>query len=247
MLAHGNNFTMRFITYLFAILIAIGALMYVANVGIGAQALPSLQEYMASTTLLYDTSHYRDAPHTSADWTASSTLVERLLSGTSSASTSLEATTSSAFLVETASTVRATVESSIKSSLSTPPRVTLTAVSPMITTLTAPRGSIKLILAKNPTTRERGLSGYTSLPSDTGMLFIFPKPELPDFWMKDMNFSIDIVWITQNRKVIAVTSDISPKTYPKTYAPPSSVQFVLELAAGNAKKLGLEAGTTVVF
>lgn len=111
----------------------------------------------------------------------------------------------------------------------------------------APKGIIYSHVARTPSTRERGLSGTPSFDTDEGMLFIFPEPGAYAFWMKDMNFAIDIVWVSSNRRVIGVTENISPETYPETFGPTSEVQFVLEVPAGSAEKFGLKAGSTVSF
>ncbi len=111
----------------------------------------------------------------------------------------------------------------------------------------APDGIIYSHIARTPSTRERGLSGIPSFDEDEGMLFIFPEPGVYAFWMKDMNFAIDIVWISSDRRVVGVTENISPETYPETFGPPQKVQFVLEVLAGSAKKFGLKEGSTVSF
>ena len=111
----------------------------------------------------------------------------------------------------------------------------------------APDGVIYSHVARTPATRERGLSGTASLDVDEGMLFIFPEPGMYAFWMKDMNFSIDIVWITSDRRVIGVTENVSPETYPETFGPSKNVQFVLEVPAGSAEKFGLKTGSVVSF
>lgn len=107
--------------------------------------------------------------------------------------------------------------------------------------------TIHAMVARHPSTRERGLSGLPALAPDEGMLFIFPEQGRHSFWMKDMKFAIDIIWIASNRDIIAISSGISPDTYPDTFIPPRDVQFVLELGAGSAEKIGLKAGDKVVF
>jgi uncharacterized membrane protein (UPF0127 family) len=116
-----------------------------------------------------------------------------------------------------------------------------------LTKFRAPFGVIYTHVARSPSTRERGLSGTPSLDSDEGMLFIFPQPGVYAFWMKDMNFGIDIIWIDSDRRVIGVTHNISPETYPETFGPTEKVQFVLEVPAGSAEKFGLKEGSTVSF
>ena len=69
-------------------------------------------------------------------------------------------------------------------------------------------------------TRERqiqGLSGRESLGENSGMLFVYEEPGLPGIWMKDMNFPIDIVWITSEKRIVSTSKDIDPSTYPTTF------------------------------
>jgi len=56
--------------------------------------------------------------------------------------------------------------------------------------------------------RERGLSGKQSLGDDKGMLFIFEEETLPGFWMKDMKFPIDILWIDENKKIVGIEKNM---------------------------------------
>lgn len=92
----------------------------------------------------------------------------------------------------------------------------------------------------------QGLSNRTSLGSD-GMLFVIDPPRIPSFWMKGMNFPLDIIWI-RNGKVINIDSDVpafmQQAVNPPLYQPSSSVDHVLELPAGVAKTLGFKVGST---
>ncbi len=49
----------------------------------------------------------------------------------------------------------------------------------------------------------QGLSGRDSLPTDYGMLFVFPKSDIYEFWMKDMKFPLDIIWINTKSRTDA--------------------------------------------
>lgn len=108
-------------------------------------------------------------------------------------------------------------------------------------------GPIQILVADTPAQMEKGLGGRDSLPQDTGMLFTFPTEGRYGFWMKDMIFPIDIVWIGSNKKIIGISGNLSPETYPGTFYPPSNIQYVLELNAGAADKFGLVTGTAMNF
>lgn len=95
-----------------------------------------------------------------------------------------------------------------------------------------------------------GLSNRKSLPAGQGMLFTIDPPEQSIFWMKDMLYGLDFVWIRDN-KVIGVTADApapvagtNPSDLP-TYQAPGVVNYVLEVNAGAAS--GFKAGDPVVI
>ena len=107
---------------------------------------------------------------------------------------------------------------------------------------------IPVELAQTEAEVQKGLSGRASLDAEKGLLFIFSKPDYYRFWMPDMNFPIDIVWIVEG-EVIGIHENISnrfdPKN-PKFYTPPRPINRVLELNAGFAKK-NIKAGDKIIF
>jgi len=110
---------------------------------------------------------------------------------------------------------------------------------------------IKVEVADSLITRQKGLSGRAGLGEQQGMLFIFPFKERYSFWMKDMLFPIDIVWIKDNR-IIGIAANVEPEPEKKiwqlsTYQPPESISLVLEVRAGLSEKLGWKEGTPVLF
>lgn len=109
--------------------------------------------------------------------------------------------------------------------------------------LKLPKGFLNLAISTTTPEQEQGLSGRGRLSEDEGMLFVFPEDSSYAFWMKDMLFSLDMVWIDASSTVIGVTSDLSPASYPATFAPPAPVRYVIEVDAGAAAKLGLTVGT----
>lgn len=113
--------------------------------------------------------------------------------------------------------------------------------------LSAPGDIIHALVATSTADQEKGLGDRDSLPIDQGMFFIFSTPGSYGFWMKDMRFSLDMVWIGADKTVAGVTSSISPETYPNLFLPPHPISYVLELNAGQAEKLGIATGTALVF
>jgi uncharacterized membrane protein (UPF0127 family) len=105
--------------------------------------------------------------------------------------------------------------------------------------------SIPVEIARTDAEREKGLSGRDSLPPTKGLLFMFPDSDYHQFWMKDMNFSIDIIWISEDLEVIGIDRGISPDTYPRTFRPSQPVKYVLETNAEYADTYGLAVGQKV--
>ncbi|MEK7614255.1 MAG: DUF192 domain-containing protein [Patescibacteria group bacterium] len=102
-------------------------------------------------------------------------------------------------------------------------------------------------IADTPKEREAGLSGHLALAENEGLVFVFETPTKPKFWMKDMSFPIDIIWINQSGKVIFITERAEPESYPLTFSPPDPVKYVLEVPAGFVEKKDVEIGDTMVI
>ncbi|HVV68078.1 MAG TPA: DUF192 domain-containing protein [Gammaproteobacteria bacterium] len=105
-------------------------------------------------------------------------------------------------------------------------------------------------VADNDATRMQGLSGRSALGKNKGMYFVFPYAKTLSFWMRDMQFPLDIVWI-KDQVVIGISRNIPPPA-PGTllqdlahYISPQPADRVLELNANAASTI--QIGDTVVF
>lgn len=115
------------------------------------------------------------------------------------------------------------------------------------TTISIGLNSISAEVAKTDTQREQGLSGRSCIGSDQAMLFVFNKPGYYPFWMKDMKFPIDMVWLDSNHKVITVKANVNPSTYPQTLVSKKPSKYVLELQSGGSQQLNIAEGTVIKF
>lgn len=106
---------------------------------------------------------------------------------------------------------------------------------------------LHVAVAANVFSRSRGLSDTASLAPDQGMLFVFTDEQQPAFWMKDMQYPIDIIWIGKDKTVKEVSENFDPASYPKQYIPQSPVQYVLEVPAGFVKAHKITIGRNVEF
>ena len=104
---------------------------------------------------------------------------------------------------------------------------------------------VKVDLALTPEEQARGLSGRVSLGENEGMLFVFPALGRHFFWMRDMNFAIDIIWIDENQKVIYIEKNASPASFPNSFGPNADSKYVLEVNAGFADLHYLKVGDEV--
>jgi hypothetical protein len=115
---------------------------------------------------------------------------------------------------------------------------------------------VKVELATTPFEHKRGLSGRDRIEENSGMLFIFDKPGKYPFWMKDMKFAIDIIWIEsvhadpRYEKILYIKKDVQPESYPKTFGPGPDdgyAEYVLEVNAGFSDKNNLKVGDIVML
>src|SRR5690606_35019275 len=95
-----------------------------------------------------------------------------------------------------------------------------------------------------------GLSGKEKLEENNGMLFVFDKKDYHSFWMKNMKFPIDIIFL-DNNTVVDIYKNVPP---PKpgenmaklpVYRPSKAVNYVLEVPAGTADKAKIKVGDTI--
>jgi hypothetical protein len=133
------------------------------------------------------------------------------------------------------------------------PTTPATAAPPLPTTsLRYAGGSITVEVAKTEPDRERGLGYRDALAASTGMLFDLEQAVVPAFWMKGMRFPLDMVWISEDKRVVAVAADVPPEpgvadARLRRYSPGAATRYVLELNAGDAARLGLHAGDQLDF
>ncbi len=109
--------------------------------------------------------------------------------------------------------------------------------------------NILVEVVNNDVNRQQGLSYRKNLLDKNGMLFDFTNTNTrtPSFWMKDMNFDIDIIWINKD-KIIGITSNVpAPKNNSPlpTYSPPSEITHVLEVNSGWSDRNNIKIGDQI--
>lgn len=109
---------------------------------------------------------------------------------------------------------------------------------------------IKVELVDTAEKRKKGLSGRNSLGEFEGMLFVFEKADKYPFWMKGLSFSLDFVWIGDN-KVKDILQNIPPPQKGQSdsslpiYSSNVEIDKVLELPAGTVEKLNIKVNDTI--
>lgn len=116
-----------------------------------------------------------------------------------------------------------------------------------MTTVTMGGRSFKTEIADTAYLQEKGLSSRVSIAKDYAMMFVFSSPGNNKFWMKDMNFPIDIIWLDADKKIIFIEKNLQPTSYPHTFGPDNNSLYVIEVASGTADMLGLTVNQSVTF
>src|SRR5918998_2747975 len=105
-------------------------------------------------------------------------------------------------------------------------------------------------LAYLPADTSLGLGYREGLAPGTGMLFLFEGPAPRTFWMRGMQFCIDIIWI-EHGVIQGAAESVCPEPAGTadanlpSYASPVPVTYVLEVPAGWLDTYALGAGTPV--
>lgn len=103
-------------------------------------------------------------------------------------------------------------------------------------------------VAMDEKTREKGLSGVTSLKENEALLMVFPSDNEWRIWMKDMKVPIDIAWLNKDKKVVYIVKNASPENgQDASFTPKAKAKYVLELPAGSVDNAGIRMGESAVF
>lgn len=117
-------------------------------------------------------------------------------------------------------------------------------------TIVLPNGAVYTVeVPRTKADRERGLMFRRRLPDRTGMLFVFPSRDRHAIWMKNCLIPLDLIWLDDARRVVAVFPNTPPcpKDPCPIYRPDVSSRYVLELAGGAAKRDGVKVGSVLRF
>lgn len=132
-------------------------------------------------------------------------------------------------------------------------------------TLTIGDATLVIEVADTPEKRTLGLSNRVSLDENAGMLFVFDNLGVHHFWMKDTLIPLDMIWLRPVRdsvpeahegsngddiviaEIVHIEEDVTPDTYPQTFASDEPALYVLEVNAGFVASHGIVEGSVVRF
>ncbi|MGE0039892.1 MAG: DUF192 domain-containing protein [Vicinamibacterales bacterium] len=130
----------------------------------------------------------------------------------------------------------------------------LQAVAPVGTATFADGTRVSLEVVATEEARMRGLMFRERLAPDSGMVFVFPQAGFYPFWMKNTLIPLDMIWLDASRTVVAVAASVPPCTADPcpSYPPlaggrPVDALYVIELASGSARRLGIVPGQKVAM
>ena len=107
---------------------------------------------------------------------------------------------------------------------------------------------IMAILSTTPDSQSKGLAIKDNLNENEGMLFVFDSPQKYSFWMKDMKFPIDIIWINSTGQIVHIEKNLPPCVLLlpcPSYAPNDNSMYVLEVVSNFTNKYGVSVGDSV--
>ena len=106
-----------------------------------------------------------------------------------------------------------------------------------------------VMIADDSAERTKGLGGFEKLGVDEGMLFVFDEEGKHVFWMKDMNFALDLIWIDSDMKVVYIKKNVQVcdvESCPVINANKES-KYVFEINAGLTEEYGIKIGDYAGF
>jgi uncharacterized membrane protein (UPF0127 family) len=99
-------------------------------------------------------------------------------------------------------------------------------------------------VADTPEKKAKGLMFHNKLRENEGMLFIYDSEGVHKFWMKNVFFPIDIIWIDSSLTVVYIKKNAPPCTTVQCqiYTPPVTAKYVLEVMANFTEKYEIKVG-----
>ena len=108
-----------------------------------------------------------------------------------------------------------------------------------------------LEIVDNIRTRTKGLSDRNVISDNTGMLFVFPSEGLHKFWMKNVHFPLDLLYVSADHRIIDIQTMHPERNVTDArlaiYTPPIDVPLALEVPGGTTSRLNIKVGMLIQF
>ena len=103
-------------------------------------------------------------------------------------------------------------------------------------------------IARTIAQRAKGLMFREKIENNQGMLFVFKSEKKYSFWMKNVSFPLDIIWLNADKKVVFISPSTQPCNNSECVAikPTTKAQYVLEINKGLVKEIGLKIGDQLI-
>ena len=95
-----------------------------------------------------------------------------------------------------------------------------------VTTVRIGKKSFRVIVAETEQEKEIGLSDTAEMDDDEGMLFVYDEPQHLDFWMKDCDLTLSIIFLDE-KKIVISNQKGSPNT--EDFISEDNAKYVLEI------------------
>lgn len=95
--------------------------------------------------------------------------------------------------------------------------------------------------------RYQGMSGRGQLDDSSGMLFVYPSPQVLSFCMRDCDWPLDIAFLDGERRVLKVATMAVDRSGSIVYSSAGAAQYALEVRAGTLKGFGVQPGQVAAF
>jgi len=106
--------------------------------------------------------------------------------------------------------------------------------------------SFDMYVARNRAQQMRGLMFVRELPEFTGMIFVYRRADIRSMWMKNTLIPLDMLFVRGDGTVSSVIADTTPHSL-DSRSSNEPVNFVIELNAGTAAKLGIGTESRIIF
>ena len=107
---------------------------------------------------------------------------------------------------------------------------------------------IEAEIADSEEKRVKGLMFREDLTESQGMLFVLEPGQKPKFWMKNVKFSLDIIWINEDKRVVDIKTNIPPcRDYCESIGSKQEARYILEVRGGFVNKYQIKIGDEVGF